>query len=49
MTPALETSLLIAAIGMAGIFIFMALFYLIILLLEKVLPHKETVEMKDID
>lgn len=41
MTPTVETALLIAVIGIVGIFIFMALFYLMIIALEKYLPYKE--------
>ena len=41
MTPTVETALLIAVIGIVGIFIFMALFYLMIIALEKYLPYQE--------
>ena len=41
MTPEIETSLLIAGISMAGIFVFMALFYLVIVGLDKLLPFQE--------
>ncbi|NLX65450.1 MAG: hypothetical protein GXZ19_01525 [Bacteroidales bacterium] len=41
MSPTVQTALLISGIGMIGIFIFMALFYLLILALDKLLPHKE--------
>lgn len=41
MTPAIETSLLIAGISMAGIFVFMTLFYLVIVGLDKLLPFPE--------
>lgn len=41
MTPTVENALLIAGIGMVGIFIFMALFFLLILALDRFLPYKE--------
>jgi len=41
MTPNFETALLIAAIGMTGIFLFMAIFYLLILLLDRLMPFRE--------
>lgn len=41
MTPIVEKALLIAAIGMTGIFLFMAVFYLLILLLERLMPFRE--------
>lgn len=41
MTPTLETTLFIAVVGIAGIFIFMMLFYLMIVGLDKYLPHQE--------
>ncbi|WP_436414383.1 hypothetical protein [Petrimonas sp.] len=41
MTPTIETSLLIAGISMAGIFVFMALFYFVIVGLDKLLPFQE--------
>lgn len=41
MTPFFEKALLIAAIGMTGIFLFMAVFYLLILLLERLMPFRE--------
>ncbi len=41
MTPTVEKALLIAAIGMAGIFVFMAVFYLLILALDRFLPYQE--------
>ena len=41
MTPIFEKALLIAAIGMTGIFLFMALFYLLILLLDRLMPFRE--------
>lgn len=37
----IQTTLLIAGIGMAGIFLFMALFYLLILLLDRSFPFKK--------
>jgi len=41
MTPTVEKALLIAGIGMAGIFVFMAVFYLLILALDRFLPYQE--------
>jgi len=41
MTPLFEKALLIAAIGMTGIFLFMVVFYLLILLLERLMPFRE--------
>ncbi|MCE5205244.1 MAG: hypothetical protein LLF80_03955 [Porphyromonadaceae bacterium] len=41
MTATLELALLIAVLGIGGIFIFMALFYLMIRALDKYLPYRE--------
>ncbi|MCE5177908.1 MAG: hypothetical protein LLF81_02025 [Porphyromonadaceae bacterium] len=41
MTPTVQTTLLIAGIGIVGIFIFMVLFYLMIIALDKYLPYQE--------
>jgi hypothetical protein len=41
MTATIHTALFIAAVGLAGIFIFMSFFYLIILALDKYLPYRE--------
>lgn len=41
MTPTVQTALLISGIGMVGIFIFMAVFYLLIIALDKFLPNSE--------
>lgn len=41
MTPIFEKALLITALGMAGIFLFMAVFYLLILALDKLMPFRE--------
>ncbi len=41
MTPTVQTTLFIAAICMVGIFVFMGAFYLLILALDKIFPHKE--------
>ena len=41
MTTIFEKALLIAAIGMTGIFLFMAVFYLLILLLDRLMPYRE--------
>ncbi len=46
MTPTIETSLLIAGISMAGIFVFMALFYFVIVGLDKLLPFQEEKPME---
>ena len=42
MTPTVETTLLIAGIGMTGIFVFMAIFYLLIIGLDKLFPFEKT-------
>ncbi|WP_158602582.1 OadG-related small transporter subunit [Proteiniphilum sp. X52] len=41
MTPTTQTALFIAVVGVAGIFVFMSFFYLIILALDKYLPYQE--------
>ena len=41
MTTTVQTALLIAVIGIAVIFIFMTLFYLLIIALDKYLPYQE--------
>ncbi|SEA18364.1 hypothetical protein SAMN05216331_12411 [Porphyromonadaceae bacterium KH3R12] len=41
MTPTIQTALFIAIVGIAGIFVFMSFFYLIILALDKYLPYQE--------
>ncbi len=41
MTSTIETTLLIAGIGITGIFVFMAIFYLLIVWLDKLLPYEE--------
>ena len=41
MTPAIQTTLFIAVIGLTGVFVFMSFFYLIILALDKYLPFRE--------
>ncbi|MEN6589554.1 MAG: hypothetical protein ABFC30_07900 [Proteiniphilum sp.] len=41
MTTTVQTALLIAVIGIAAIFIFMSLFYLLIFALDKYLPYQE--------
>ncbi|MDR2815290.1 MAG: hypothetical protein LBB62_01100 [Proteiniphilum sp.] len=41
MTPTIQTALLIAVVGLTGIFVFMSFFYLIILALDKYLPYRE--------
>ncbi len=41
MTSTIETTLWIAAIGITGIFVFMAIFYLLIIGLDKLLPFEE--------
>lgn len=47
MTPIVEKALLIAAIGMTGIFLFMALFYLLILLLDRLMPFREEKQQEE--
>ncbi len=47
MTPIFEKALLIAAIGMAGIFLFMAIFYLLILALDRLMPFREEKPAED--
>lgn len=41
MTSTIQTALLIAVVGLVGIFVFMSFFYLIILALDKYLPYRE--------
>ncbi len=41
MITTIENTLLIAAIGIAGIFVFMDIFYLLIVWLDKLLPYEE--------
>lgn len=41
MTPTIQTALFIAVVGLVGIFVFMFFFYMIILALDKYLPHQE--------
>ncbi|WP_418892501.1 OadG-related small transporter subunit [Limibacterium fermenti] len=41
MTLVLKQALEIAGLGIVGVFVFMALFYLLIRGLDKLLPHKE--------
>lgn len=47
----IEKTLEIAGIGMVGVFIFMALFYLLIVALEKLLPYENerTARRSDIE
>ena len=47
MTSTLEIALFIAGIGIAGIFIFMAIFYLLIRVLDRYLPYKEGEENEE--
>ena len=47
MTPIVEKALVIAAIGMTGIFLFMALFYLLILLLDRLMPFREEKQQEE--
>lgn len=37
----MQQALFIAGVGIVGIFVFMAIFYLLILALDKYLPYKE--------
>ncbi len=48
MTPTIETSLLIAGVSMAGIFVFMAIFYMLIIGLDKLLPFEEAKPVEQI-
>jgi len=48
MTPTVEKALLIAGIGMVGIFIFMALFFLLILALDRFLPYQEEKQSEEL-
>ncbi|MDO5665632.1 MAG: hypothetical protein Q4G63_10310 [Bacteroidia bacterium] len=48
MTPTIENTLLIAGIGIAGIFVFMAIFYLLIIGLDKLLPFEEAKPVEQI-
>lgn len=41
MTPTIQTALFITLVGLAGIFVFMSFFYLIIIALDKYLPYQE--------
>ena len=41
MTSTLETAFWLAVIGMVGIFVFMVLFFLLIVGLDKLFPHTE--------
>ncbi len=41
MTTTLQQALFVAGVGIVGIFAFMAIFYLLILALDKYLPFKE--------
>ncbi len=47
MTQAIEKTLEIAGIGIIGVFIFMAIFYLLILALDTFLPYKEEVSAQE--
>lgn len=44
MTTTLQQALFIAGVGIIGIFAFMAIFYLLIIALDKYLPYKEEEE-----
>jgi hypothetical protein len=48
MTATVEKALLIAGIGMVGIFVFMALFYLLILALDRFLPFHEEMPAEEL-
>lgn len=48
MTPTVEKALLIAGIGMVGIFVFMAVFYLLIHALDRLLPYQEEIPMEEL-
>lgn len=47
MTTTLQQALFIAGVGIIGIFAFMAIFYLLILALDKYLPYKVEEEEED--
>lgn len=47
MTTTLQTALFIALVSFIGIFVFMAIFYLLIRGLDKWLPYKENEEKRD--
>ena len=44
MTEAMQNTLFIAGVGIAGIFIFMTVFYLLIVALDKHFPYNEEEE-----
>lgn len=46
MTETVDKSLEIAAIGIAGVFVFMILFYLMIMWLDKLFPFRETPQVE---
>jgi Na+-transporting methylmalonyl-CoA/oxaloacetate decarboxylase gamma subunit len=47
MSQTLEKTLQIAGIGIIGVFIFMTLFYLLILAIDKIFPYKEETNAKE--
>lgn len=47
MTPVIQTTLLIAAISIVGIFVFMTVFYLLILALDKIFPYLKERDLTD--
>ena len=48
MAQTLEKTLQIAGIGIIGVFVFMTLFYLLILAIDKIFPYKEEANAKRI-
>ncbi|MDD3788057.1 MAG: OadG-related small transporter subunit [Petrimonas sp.] len=47
MTETIDKALEIAGIGIVGVFVFMILFYLMILGLDKLFPYKEEITIED--
>ncbi|MFY9117920.1 MAG: OadG-related small transporter subunit [Dysgonamonadaceae bacterium] len=47
MAQTLEKTLQIAGIGIIGVFVFMTLFYLLILAIDKIFPYKEEANAKE--
>lgn len=48
MTPTLQTTLLVALLGIVGIFLFMSIFYLLIKGLDKWLPFEDERSKQDL-
>lgn len=47
MTETIDKALEIAGIGIVGVFVFMILFYLMILGLDKLFPYKKEITIED--